>query len=90
MLIYDGVQHVDFSVIEREYQTSNDVFADDPPVIKHLNQLPEEDRKLLILYAETGSMRKVAPYYSKGKSTIDRRIEVIKKLMWNKICSQSN
>lgn len=86
MLIYDGVQQTEFSVIEREYRAGSDVFADDPPVVRCLDKLPEKDRQILILCAELGSVRKVAQVLGCGKSTIDRRMGVIKQFIWNRIC----
>ncbi|MCD8167007.1 MAG: hypothetical protein LUE93_13380 [Bacteroides sp.] len=86
MHIYDGVTDIEFSLIEQEYTLPQSILADPPQVLKILNELPLPQRRLLILYAELRSVRKIARIYHCSKDVIANEINEIRKYYWKRVC----
>lgn len=68
---------VKYKLIEDEYIDNDDIYIESP-IVGRLKQLSFEERKLIILYAELGSVRKVAKLYPDHYTTISRKINKIK------------
>lgn len=83
------MQHINIKEIMGEYMPcEEDLFSDDPYnllKIKHIifNILNESERRILILYAEFGSMRKVADITHLSLGTIHKYINGIRKKIKN-------
>ncbi|WP_418981738.1 sigma factor-like helix-turn-helix DNA-binding protein [Alistipes sp.] len=72
--------------LEAEYARSAGVFDEDDPLIgccrAALRALPEADRRVFVLYAELGSVRRLSEVLGVSKSTAHNRVcEIREKLL---------
>ncbi|WP_455649926.1 hypothetical protein [Enterocloster citroniae] len=74
----------DFSKVEDEY-SFNMLNDDNTNILYLINNLRINEKRLLILYAELGSMQKVADLYGCSKVTIYKQIEKIRSKIKHKI-----
>lgn len=86
MTFNDGIITVDYNIIQEEYRPQDNIFLGTPDIFRVLSELSEEDRRYLILYAETGSSRKAAQVLNTSKDTVCRRITEIKKHFKKQLC----
>lgn len=77
----------DLKKIMEDYAPSRDVFSEDTPRVKRLkslvSRLDEADRKIIILYAEVASYRKLGKLLGVSHFTIEKTIQGIKKQIMN-------
>lgn len=71
-----------------DYKPSNDIFSEDDERVAKLkriiyNSLDEVDRRIIILYAELGSLRKLGKELGISTSSAWIRINAIKKKILN-------
>lgn len=71
------VNGIEFDELEQEYLTNGEMFTNSD-MIDFLCSLPLKDRRLLILYAEIGSLREIARIYNCSHQLIHKRIEKIR------------
>lgn len=80
--------------IVAEYQPQEDIFCEDEPRValckKALAELPDSDRQLFILYAETGSVRRVAQLLNMSSSTLQYRILKIRTHLRRQVGNTNN
>lgn len=79
--------------LEDLYRPSDDVFCDDSNLyykIKYIlfNVLSETDRRIIICYAHTGSLRETAKLFNVSTSTIFGYVHRIKKIIKNNLKQQ--
>lgn len=75
---------LNFKKIFEDYQPDNDIFSEEPEVVAKLkdvifNRLSEIDRRVILLYAELQSQRKVAKLLGVSASTVNILIRRIRK-----------
>ncbi len=74
-----------FERIASDYAPSDDIFSEDDPRVgrckRALASLPAEDQKLFILYVEIGSVRKLSRKLRVSHSTLQYRINKIRRLL---------
>lgn len=79
MIKIDGVK---FRNIENEYNRKDDAFHEDSDLMTEMSdiidKLPIHERRLIILYAEYGSYRKMAKIFNCHWTTIHKQIKKIK------------
>ncbi|WP_295878794.1 sigma factor-like helix-turn-helix DNA-binding protein [uncultured Alistipes sp.] len=72
-----------FHLIEEEYTASKGVFDEDDARVRRckdaLRRLSGVDRRLFILYAESGSVRKMSQMLGVSKSTVQNRVTEIRR-----------
>lgn len=78
---------IEIEEIEREYIPAN---GDDDEMIKIKNtiytQLPLNEKRMILLYAELGSYRKVAEFFECSPATICKCINSIKNKIKEALC----
>lgn len=78
-----------FARICEEYRPNEDPFSEDDQVIvackAALAKLPDEERRLFILYAEVGNIRKIARILKMSPSTLQYRIARIRKRLQKQV-----
>ena len=76
-------RHRRLRLLEKEYTTSKGVFDEDDARVRRckaaLRRLSDSDRRLFILYAETGSVRKLSQILGVSKSTVQNRVSEIRR-----------
>lgn len=72
------VNGIEFKEIEKTYLSDKGMF-EEKEIMLFMNELSIEDRRLLILYAELGSLRAVAKIYNCSHKMIHKRITKIRK-----------
>lgn len=78
-------RHIRLRLLDEEYTASKGVFDEDDARVRRckaaLRRLSDADRRLFILYAETGSVRKLSQTLGVSKSTVQNRVsEISRKL----------
>ena len=72
-----------FHLIEEEYTARRGVFDEDDACVRRckdaLRRLSNADRRLFILYAESGSVRKMSQMLGVSKSTVQNRVTEIRR-----------
>lgn len=72
-----------FHLIEEEYTARKGVFDEDDARVRRckeaLRRLSDTDRRLFILYADTGSVRKLSQMLGVSKSTVQNRVTEIRR-----------
>ena len=71
------INNVDLNTIESEYKYEFDIFEESDK-LKYLNCLSTAEKRVLILYCETNSYRKVAEYLNVSATTVNNYIKKIK------------
>lgn len=74
----DDALGIKYELVENEYIGDDDIYIESP-IVKYLKRLQKKERELMIVYAELGSVRKVASLYREHHTTISRKINKIKK-----------
>ncbi|WP_418426726.1 sigma factor-like helix-turn-helix DNA-binding protein [Alistipes sp.] len=78
-----GDRHIQFHLIEEEYTADNGVFDEDDTRVCRckvaLQRLSDADRRLFILYADIGSVRKMSQILGVSKSTVQNRVTEIRR-----------
>lgn len=80
-------RHIRLRIIEEEYTARKGVFDEDDARVRcckdALRRLSDADRRLFILYADTGSVRKLSRMLGVSKSTVQNRISAIRRKLKN-------
>lgn len=75
--------HIRLRLLDEEYTSSKGVFDEDDARVRRckaaLRRLPDSDRRLFILYADTGSVRKLSQTLGVSKSTVQNRVSEIRR-----------
>ena len=70
-------------LLDEEYTTCKGVFDEDDARVRRckaaLRRLSDADRRLFILYADTGSVRKLSQMLGVSKSTVQNRVSEIRR-----------
>lgn len=76
-------RHIRLRLLEEEYTARKGVFDEDDARVRRckaaLRRLSESDRRLFILYADTGSVRKLSHTLGVSKSTVQNRVSEIRR-----------
>lgn len=76
-------RHIRLRLLEEEYTARKGVFDEDDARVRRckdaLRRLSDADRRLFILYAESGSVRKMSQMLGVSKSTVQNRISEIRR-----------
>ena len=77
------VEEIDIDDVIAEYAEDDDVFNEEKPITKHLkyiifNKLDEVDRRVILLYAELQSLRKLGKILGVSASSAYIKIRQIK------------
>jgi DNA-directed RNA polymerase specialized sigma24 family protein len=76
-------RHIRLRLLDEEYTASKGVFDEDDARVRRckaaLRRLSDADRRLFILYAETGSVRKLSHTLGVSKSTVQNRVSEIRR-----------
>lgn len=76
-------RHIRLRLLDEEYTSSKGVFDEDDARVRRckaaLRRLPDSDRRLFILYADTGSVRKLSQTLGVSKSTVQNRVSEIRR-----------
>lgn len=76
-------RHIRLRLLDEEYTASKGVFDEDDARVRRckaaLRRLSESDRRLFILYADTGSVRKLSHTLGVSKSTVQNRVSEIRR-----------
>lgn len=76
-------RHIRLRLLDEEYTASKGVFDEDDARVRRckaaLRKLSDSDRRLFILYAETGSVRKLSHTLGVSKSTVQNRVSEIRR-----------
>lgn len=73
------IKGASIDAILSEYSADDSVFMDCPPIIKIVGLLPEQDRRLIILYVELGSERKLATMLGISPGWAHKKLAKIKR-----------
>lgn len=76
-------RHIRLRLLDEEYYTAcKGVFDEDDTRVRRckaaLRKLSDSDRRLFILYADTGSVRKLSQMLGVSKSTVQNRVSEIR------------
>lgn len=76
--------------LEEDYAPNDDIFTEEDPkvnYIKHLvyEELSDPAKKILLLYAELGSLRKVGKYLGVSATTVYWYIKALRKTIKEKL-----
>lgn len=82
---------IDFEEIFKEYEIDDDIFCDESPKVKALkyvifNDLSEIERRVILLYAEEQSQRKVAKLLGISPGSVNIVIKGIRKKILDNLC----
>ncbi len=83
------IDEAEFREIELEYTREKGIFSEDTRVLSVLKELPEADRRIIILYAELSSVRKVAGIFNCSSSVIFYRIKRIRDYFKRRLCPET-
>lgn len=76
-------RHIRLRLLDEEYTASKGVFDEDDARVRRckaaLRRLSDSDRRLFILYADTGSVRKLSHTLGVSKSTVQNRVSEIRR-----------
>ena len=76
-------RHIRLRLLDQEYTDSKGVFDEDDARVRRckaaLRKLSDSDRHLFILYADTGSVRKLSQMLGVSKSTVQNRVSEIRR-----------
>ena len=76
-------RHIRLRLLDQEYTDSKGVFDEDDARVRRckaaLRRLSDSDRRLFILYADTGSVRKLSQMLGVSKSTVQNRVSEIRR-----------
>lgn len=76
-------RHIRLRLLDEEYTASKGMFDEDDARVRRckaaLRRLSDADRRLFILYAETGSVRKLSHTLGVSKSTVQNRVSEIRR-----------
>lgn len=76
-------RHIRLRLLDEEYTASKGVFDEDNARVRRckdaLRRLSDADRRLFILYAESGSVRKMSQMLGVSKSTVQNRVTEIRR-----------
>ena len=76
-------RHIRLRLLDEEYTDSKGVFDEDDARVRRckaaLRRLSDSDRRLFILYADTGSVRKLSQMLGVSKSTVQNRVSEIRR-----------
>ena len=76
-------RHIRLRLLDEEYTASKGVFDEDDARVRHckaaLRRLSDSDRRLFILYADSGSVRKLSHILGVSKSTVQNRVSEIRR-----------
>lgn len=76
-------RHIRLRLLDEEYTDSKGVFDEDDARVRRckaaLRRLSDSDRRLFILYADTGSVRKLSQMLRVSKSTVQNRVSEIRR-----------
>lgn len=76
-------RHIRLRLLDEEYTASKGVFDEDDARVRRckaaLRRLSDSDRRLFILYADTGSVRKLSHTLGVSKSTVQNRVTEIRR-----------
>lgn len=76
-------RHIRLRLLDEEYTVSKGVFDEDDARVRRckaaLRRLSDSDRRLFILYADTGSVRKLSQMLGVSKSTVQNRVSEIRR-----------
>lgn len=76
-------RHIRLQLLDEEYTASKGVFDEDDARVRRckaaLRRLSDSDRRLFILYADTGSVRKLSHTLGVSKSTVQNRVSEIRR-----------
>lgn len=76
-------RHIRLRLFDEEYTASKGVFDEDDARVRRckaaLRKLSDSDRRLFILYADTGSVRKLSQTLGVSKSTVQNRVSEIRR-----------
>lgn len=76
-------RHIRLRLLDEEYTVSKGVFDEDDARVGRckaaLRRLSDSDRRLFILYADTGSVRKLSQMLGVSKSTVQNRVTEIRR-----------
>mgnify|MGYP002868282634 CR=1 FL=1 len=80
---------ININEILEEYKPDNDIFSEEEFNIKKLkniifNELDEVERRIILIYAETGSLRKLGKELGVCASTALSKIKEIRKKIYDK------
>ena len=75
-------RHIRLRLLEEEYTARRGVFDEDDACVRRckdaLRRLSDANRRLFILYAESGSVRKMSQMLGVSKSTVQKRVTGIR------------
>ncbi len=80
----------EFQNIQDEYTGGTGIFSEDTKLITILKELPLHDQRILILYAELCSVRKVARLFNCSSSLIHQKIKNIRKYFEKRLDGNGN
>lgn len=76
-------RHIRLRLLDEEYTACKGVFDEDDARVRRcktaLRKLSDSDRRLFILYADTGSVRKLSQMLGASKSTVQNRVSEIRR-----------
>lgn len=76
-------RHIRLRLLDEEYTASKGVFDEDDARVRRckaaLRRLSDSDRRLFILYADTGSVRMLSQMLGVSKSTVQNRVSEIRR-----------
>lgn len=76
-------RHIRLRLLDEEYTASKGVFDEDDARVRRckaaLRRLSDTDRRLFILYADIGSVRKMSQMLGVSKSTVQNRVTEIRR-----------
>lgn len=76
-------RHIRLRLLDEEYTASKGVFDEDDARVRRckaaLRRLSDSDRRIFILYADTGSVRMLSQMLGVSKSTVQNRVSEIRR-----------
>ncbi len=73
---FEFLKHTTIEKVEKEYRSNP--WKPSPTLMK-LEKLSPSERRLMIIYAETGSYRKMADAFGRSKTSIETQLNRIRK-----------
>lgn len=88
------MNNIDVNALAEEYAIDDDIFSSEDIKITRLkyiiNQLPNADKIIILMYAECQSVRKLAKILGLSHSTIYKEIKRIQKIIKDKMAKYDN
>lgn len=81
------MEKIDFNSILEEYKEDNSIFSNESDQLRKIkytiwHELDDTDRRILLLYSETGNMRDTAKMLRVSASTICLRVKKIRDIFY--------